>query len=289
MDLPAAARFTAQIEPGDAYTFDDTATLDVPAAPAVHRVKLVGEERSCLKEILAANRRVELIRGRHAGKRDSASSTARRRKSCRPARRWSSAPGACDLWQLGEAVADPLVTRVDDSSPIVAGVRLFDAYLPEARQLQIAESVRRSRKPILWAGATPLGYAIDRPQGRVVVIAGDLATSNLAQQAAFPQLVAQALDWLDGQAPWKDEVVLCKHAGEHESNGSYESHRSYGSHVCLTSLRRPPTFACPATSAARHRPWLLKKPWPPLWIVPAVLAAVLVILEWCLYQRRWTS
>ena len=33
----------------------------------------------------------------------------------------------------------------------------------------------------------------------------------------------------------------------------------------------------------------LEKPWPPLWIAPAVLAAVLVILEWCLYQRRWTT
>ncbi len=52
----------------------------------------------------------------------------------------------------------------------MAGVRLFDAYLPEARQLQIAESLRAVAKPILWAGATPLGYAIDRPQGRVVVI-----------------------------------------------------------------------------------------------------------------------
>ena len=34
LDLPAAARLTAKIEPGDAYIFDDTAVLDVPAAPA---------------------------------------------------------------------------------------------------------------------------------------------------------------------------------------------------------------------------------------------------------------
>ena len=71
-------------------------------------------------------------------------------------------PGPCDLWQLGEAVADPLVTRVDDASPIMAGVRLFDAYLPEARQLQIAESVRAVARPILWAGADAAGLR-DRP------------------------------------------------------------------------------------------------------------------------------
>ena len=39
LDLPSAARLTAKIEPGDSYVFDDTAVLDVPAAPAAHRVK----------------------------------------------------------------------------------------------------------------------------------------------------------------------------------------------------------------------------------------------------------
>lgn len=34
---------------------------------------------------------------------------------------------------------------------------------------------------------------------------------------------------------------------------------------------------------------VLEKPWPPLWIVLAVLAALLAIIEWCLYQRRWTN
>ena len=41
MDLPKAARLVARISPDDAYIFDDVAKLDVPAAPAVHRVKLV--------------------------------------------------------------------------------------------------------------------------------------------------------------------------------------------------------------------------------------------------------
>ena len=40
-----------------------------------------------------------------------------------------------------------------------------------------------------------------------MVISGNLATSNLPLQADFSKLVAQALDWLDGQEPWKDEVV----------------------------------------------------------------------------------
>ena len=206
LDLPSAARLTAQIEPGDAYIFDNTAVLDVPAAPAMYRVMFVGDERSCLKEILAANRRVELIQN-DAETKAIHVIDGKTPERLPPGPVLIFSPGGCDLWQVGEAVADPLVTLTDDKSSIMADVRLFDAYLPEARQLQIANSMRAVSKPILWAGTTPLGYAIDRPQGRVVVIAGNLATSNLALQAAFPQLIAQSLDWLDGQPPWKDEVV----------------------------------------------------------------------------------
>jgi hypothetical protein len=177
-------------------------------------------------------------------------------------------PGACDLWELGEAIADPLVTVADDRSPVTAGVRLFDAYLPEARQLRMAESPGTVAKPILWAGAAPLGYAIDRPQGRVVVIAGNLATSNMALQAAFPQLIAQALDWLDRQPLWKDEVVGRCTASGPDPMIDLRVHNDLGSDASALAL---------------------PKPWPPLWIVPAALAAVLLIIEWCLYQRRWTS
>ena len=33
---------------------------------------------------------------------------------------------------------------------------------------------------------------------------------------------------------------------------------------------------------------LAQKPLPPLWIALAAAAAALAIIEWCLYQRRWT-
>ncbi len=335
MDIPAAVRLSAKIEPGDAYIFDDTAVLDVPAAPAGHRVKLAGEERSCLKEILAANRRVELVQGDTQGQVIQVIDGQTPEKlPAGPALIFT--PGDCDLWQLGDAVADPSVTRVDDGSPIMADVWLVNAYLPEARQLRIAESVRAVARPILMAEATPLGYAIDRPQGRVVVIAGDLATSNLALQAGFPRLIAQALDWLDGQQPWKDEVVgwdqragtmyswstsagppiLAVSSGTSD-NGARPGERpprqvenlsysqrdrnvgqstlqkfmtgqvenlSYGQgDPCGTDIRVPDDIGGAASAV------VVQEPWPPLWIVPAALAAVLLIIEWCLYQRRWTS
>ena len=300
-DLPAAARLTAKIEPGDAYLFDDTAQLDVPAAPARRRVKLASDEQSCLKGILAANRRVELIQGDAEAKAIQViDGKTPQQVPAGPALVFT--PGACDLWQLGAAVTDPLITRVDQSSPIAAGVRLFDAYLPEARQLQIAEPVRGFARPILWAGVTPLGYAIDRPQGRVVVVAGDLATSNLALQAAFPQFIDQALDWLAGQPLWKDEIVGWDQRGLPSAGPPSDA---VGGPAHAQGELVPPyatdhaRLESPASGGTDIRisndtgndasALVLPKPQPPLWIVPAVLAAVLLIIEWCLYQRRWTS
>ena len=95
---------------------------------------------------------------------------------------------------------------------------------------------------------TPLGYAIERPQGRVVVIAGNLATSNMALQAAFPQLIAQALDWLDRQPPWTDEVV-----GPVLGRACPDT---------MIDLRVPGDIGSDASAL------VLPKPWPPLWIVP---------------------
>jgi hypothetical protein len=90
----------------------------------------------------------------------------------------------------------------------------------------------------------------------------------MALQAAFPQLIAQALDWLDRQPPWTNEVV-----GRYSASGP----------DTMIDLRVPRDIGSNASAL------VLPKPWPPLWIVPAALAAVLLIIEWCLYQRRWTS
>jgi hypothetical protein len=305
LHVPSGAHLTAKIDPDDAYVFDDTAVLDVPAAPAAHRVKLVAEQRSGLKEILAANSRVDLIRD------DAQEKAIQVIDGKTPATLPAGpalifTPGLCDLWQLGAAVADPRVTRSESRSPIMAGVRLLDAYLPEARQLQIAESVRSAAQPIFWAEETPLGYAIDRPEGRVVVIAGNLATSNLAWQAGFPQLIAQSLDWLDGQLPWRDEIVGSYPAGERgeearqasEPDGSSPAavaaadvggiagldSATYGRAECGGADIRVPSDI--GDDASRL---VLQRPWPPLWVAPAALAAMLLVFEWCLYQRRWTS
>jgi hypothetical protein len=49
-----------------------------------------------------------------------------------------------------------------------------------------------------------------------------------------------------------------------------------------TDIRVPNTIGSDASTFVAEKPRL------PLWIVPAALAAALVIVEWCLFQRRWT-
>jgi hypothetical protein len=50
-----------------------------------------------------------------------------------------------------------------------------------------------------------------------------------------------------------------------------------------TDLRVPGDLGSDASAL------VLEKPRPLLWIVLGVLAALLAIIEWCLYQRRWTN
>ena len=274
--------------------FDDTAELEPPAAPPPHRVKLQADERSGLKEILAARRRVELTgeddegdpnhRGQDAGPASGA--------PLPPGPLLIFTPGACDLWQLGDSVPDPLVTHVEETSPVTGGVRLWNTYLPEAKQLQLADSIRDAAKPILWAGKTPLGYAIDRPAGRIVVICGNLATSTLPLEADFAMLLGQALDWLDGQQPWRDEVV----EGNLECGNSLPLSAALRPLKAATGRKAVMNYRTPnidlrvpgdigRDAAAEH----YETPRLPLWIPLAAAAAVLAIVEWCLYQRRWTS
>ena len=46
--------------------------------------------------------------------------------------------GGCDLWQLGEAVQNPIVNQQDKDSTLLGHVRLDNVVMPEARQLKFA-------------------------------------------------------------------------------------------------------------------------------------------------------
>lgn len=105
--------------------------------------------------------------------------------------------GGCDLWDLGEPLANPIVTRQDKDSPLLAHVRLDNVTMPEARRLTPKGAIPVH---VLAASMTgePLLCTFDRPGGKVVVLTVDLDKSDLPLQTAFPILVSNALAWFAG-------------------------------------------------------------------------------------------
>lgn len=102
-----------------------------------------------------------------------------------------------DLFGLGEQIANPIVTKQDKDSPLMSHVRLDNVLMPEARSLTptlaeqtqvLAESVTKE----------PLFFAVNRPEGRVLVLTVNLDKGDLPLRTAFPITVANALHWFAG-------------------------------------------------------------------------------------------
>ena len=104
---------------------------------------------------------------------------------------------ATDLFATGEQIANPIVTKQDKDSPLMSHVRLDNVLMPEARALiptlpeqthVLAEAVTKE----------PLFFAVNRPEGRVLVLTVNLDKGDLPLRTAFPITVANALHWFAG-------------------------------------------------------------------------------------------
>ena len=274
MATPKGGRLTAKLEPADDYPADNEASIDVPPAGMI-RVAVPDEASPCLQNALKANPLVELVDADAADCIHVLDGKLPQTLPAGPVLVFN--PTSCDLWKCGDAVADPSVARLSDDSPVTRGVRLIDVYLPEARRLEPVEAVRSMAKPLAWsADGTPLALSIQRPQGRVVVLGGNLAAGNLAMQTAFPLLVTNALDWLAGQRTRAEEF-----AGAGIVTARPEE--SSGEEIGAVDLRVPAALGVDAAAASFG--W----PVPPAWIYLLGLAVAILAVEWCLYQRRWIS
>src|SRR5262249_59249415 len=83
-----------------------------------------------------------------------------------------------DFWQVGDKLQNPLVTQQDKDSPLMANLRLDNVLMPEARKLTFPGE----RKPVVLAAALtgePLYVAIDRPEGKVLVLTVNLDQGDL--------------------------------------------------------------------------------------------------------------
>ena len=102
-----------------------------------------------------------------------------------------------DLYTVGEQIANPIVTKQDKDSPLMAHVRLDNVLMPEARQLT---PTRPDDTKILAEAVTkePIFFAVNRPEGKVLVLTVNLDKGDLPLRTAFPITVANALHWFAG-------------------------------------------------------------------------------------------
>jgi hypothetical protein len=114
-----------------------------------------------------------------------------------------SAPGGAELpFALGPPVEAPQITRWDDRHPVLRRVVVSDLYIARATTLRLpatATAVAASPK-------TPLVFALDDGQRRVVGLGFSLDQTNLPLRVGFPVLIYNSLDWLLG-ARDKDELA----------------------------------------------------------------------------------
>jgi hypothetical protein len=176
--------------------------------------------------------------------------------------------GSCDLWELGVELQDTTIAGQDDTSPVMADVRLIGTSLSGARQLRVPPTAVNSARPLVWGVENePLCLAFERPEGRVLVLSGKLEQGSLPLQSAFPVLVSSALDWLAGM----------------EGDPPVEPSLADRPLLAESDLRVPDELGVDVSDLKARRPWL------PPWVHLAVLGMALLVAEWCLYQRRWMS
>jgi hypothetical protein len=114
------------------------------------------------------------------------------------------------------------------------------------------------------------------PDGRLEVLACNPDDSDLATQAELPVLVADALDRLAGQPVRSVEKPARPSLRDGARVGGVEAGRGI-------DFRKAADFGVDPSEVKIHRSW------PSAWLWPAGLALLLLVVEWCLYQRRWMT
>lgn len=100
-----------------------------------------------------------------------------------------------DLWNVQGMLENPIVTKQADDSPLMTHISLDNVLLPKANKLDWKANII----PLAEAVSGDTIYAeIDRPDGKVLVLAVNLESSDLAFRTAFPIMATNALSWFAG-------------------------------------------------------------------------------------------
>ena len=105
--------------------------------------------------------------------------------------------GGTDLWQLGDRLANPIVTKQDTDSPLMRHVRLDNVLMPEARQLTLTTPGQQLATAL---SGEPLYAAVETGGHKALVLTVNIDQGDLTFRTAFPIMVTNALAWFAGQS-----------------------------------------------------------------------------------------
>jgi hypothetical protein len=108
---------------------------------------------------------------------------------------------ATNFWDVGDAIAQPLVDEQDKSSDLMRHIRLDNILMPEALKLIPKVNCKTLVESI---SGDPLYLQISHDNGNVLVLSVNLDHGDLPLRTAFPIMLTNALSWF---AEGKGELI----------------------------------------------------------------------------------
>lgn len=98
-------------------------------------------------------------------------------------------------WRLGEAIENPIIAKQEKESPLLRHVQLQNVILAGGRDLEVGEELGAPTTLLETAGGERVCVSVERSEGRILLLASDLDTSDLPLRIAFPVLMTNAMNW----------------------------------------------------------------------------------------------
>ncbi|WP_182865964.1 vWA domain-containing protein [Rhodopirellula sp. JC639] len=104
-------------------------------------------------------------------------------------------PDGQPAWRLGQRVEQPIIADQDKQSPLLRHVQLQNVILSGGRDLEVNEALGAPTTLLETAGGDRVCVSIERSEGRILLLASDLDSSDLPLRIAFPVLMTNAMNW----------------------------------------------------------------------------------------------
>ena len=98
-------------------------------------------------------------------------------------------------WRLGDAIENPIIAKQEKESPLLRHVHLQNVVMAGGKDLDVHQSLGAPTTLLETASGARVCVSIEREQGRILMLATDLDTSDLPLRIAFPVLMTNAMNW----------------------------------------------------------------------------------------------